>query len=64
MAIRISELITSLSRLQIDHGDLPLVGGEIFDDTSTCRPIPLDSEGRSADMEGSTPVGFFLAASR
>ena len=63
MTTTISDLISALQNIESEHGDLPIVGGEILDDTDLCTPVVIDDEGCDIAMGyGRSGVGVFLTA--
>jgi hypothetical protein len=55
-----SELIAMLAEIITEHGDLPIIGGYLHDDSSIVDALVLDKEGCETEASGRPPHGVFL----
>lgn len=58
--MKITELMQALQSVKKLHGNLPVVGGILHDDTPLKNVIVVDAEGRDVEDYNSKAVGIFL----
>jgi hypothetical protein len=58
--MKISEFIEKLESAKKLHGDLPIIGGSLLDDTPPTKVIALNSDGADVRHYPHEPVGFFI----
>lgn len=58
--MQISELIGVLQGLLDAHGDLPVLGGYMADDSSEITALVLGEDNQEIGMSNSKPAGIFL----
>jgi len=60
--MKISNMITRLQAIQNKHGDLPILGGYVNDDSGVTRAIVIDNEGCDVENNNTASVGVFFEA--
>ena len=55
-----SQLIKELQRIVATHGDLPIAGGYLTDDSGLREITLVDKNNCDAYQEGTQPVSIFL----
>lgn len=58
--MKITDLLIKLQAVKKLHGNLPIVGGTLMDDTPLKEVVVVDSEGRDADEYKTKAIGVFL----
>lgn len=58
--MRASDLVKELQRIIQRHGDLPIIGGYLMDDSPLRFVTIVDKDGCDAALEETKPVGIFL----
>lgn len=58
--MKISELVSELSLIQREVGDIEVLGGYLSDDSGVSRVSALNAEGCDIKLSGGKAVGVFL----